>query len=71
MLSMKPSLLIATSLFLVYAALTRADATASAAASTGLTDKDREALTETADALYDLANAGWGTEHKYIDASAI
>jgi uncharacterized protein YyaL (SSP411 family) len=38
---------------------------------TGLADKDRAALTETADSLYDVANAGWGTEHKYIDASAI
>lgn len=38
---------------------------------TGLAAKDREALTETADALYDVANAGWGTEHKYMDASAI
>jgi uncharacterized protein YyaL (SSP411 family) len=69
MLSMKPSLLIATSLFLVHAALTTADATAPAA--TGLTDKDRTALTETVDALYDFTNAGWGTEHKYIDVSAI
>jgi uncharacterized protein YyaL (SSP411 family) len=38
---------------------------------TGLADKDRAALTETADSLYDVANAGWGTQHKYIDASAI
>jgi uncharacterized protein YyaL (SSP411 family) len=36
-----------------------------------LTDKDRVALTEAADTLYDIANAGWGTEHKYMDASAI
>jgi uncharacterized protein YyaL (SSP411 family) len=36
-----------------------------------LTEKDRAALTETADALYDVANAGWGTEHKYIDAAAV
>jgi uncharacterized protein YyaL (SSP411 family) len=38
---------------------------------TGLADKDRTALTETADSFYDVANAGWGTQHKYIDASAI
>jgi uncharacterized protein YyaL (SSP411 family) len=38
---------------------------------TTLAEKDRAALTETADALYDVANAGWGTEHKYVDASAI
>jgi uncharacterized protein YyaL (SSP411 family) len=39
--------------------------------STTLAEKDRAALTETADALYDVANAGWGTEHKYVDASAM
>jgi uncharacterized protein YyaL (SSP411 family) len=38
---------------------------------TSLAEKDRAALSETADALYDMANAGWGTEHKYLDASAM
>jgi uncharacterized protein YyaL (SSP411 family) len=60
---MKPALLIPTCLLLLSAALT--------SNATTLTDKDREALTETADARYDVPNAGWGTEHKYIDASAI
>jgi uncharacterized protein YyaL (SSP411 family) len=36
-----------------------------------LAEKDRAALSETVDALYDVANAGWGTEHKYIDAAAV
>jgi uncharacterized protein YyaL (SSP411 family) len=76
MLSMKRALLIATSLLLACATLTRADARVPAAAlqnssAASLAEKDRAALTETADALYDVANAGWGTEHKYIDASAI
>jgi uncharacterized protein len=31
---------------------------------TRLAEKDRSALTETVDALYDGAYAGWGTEHK-------
>jgi uncharacterized protein len=38
---------------------------------TSLAEKDRTALTETVDALYDVANSGWGTEHKYVDASAM
>jgi uncharacterized protein len=38
---------------------------------TSLAEKDRSALTETVDALYDVANSGWGTEHKYVDASAM
>jgi uncharacterized protein YyaL (SSP411 family) len=69
MTTMKRTLVIATWLALFSAAVTTADATAPGAA--GLTEKDRAALTETADALYDVANAGWGTEHKYIDAAAI
>jgi uncharacterized protein len=36
-----------------------------------LNEKDRSSLAETFDSLYDLANAGWGTEHKYLDAAAI
>ena len=60
---MKPALLIGTCLLLVSAAPN--------SSATTLTEKDREALTETADALYDVANAGWGTGHKYIDALAI
>src|SRR5271154_2178283 len=36
-----------------------------------LNEKDRASLAETFDSLYDLANAGWGTEHKYLDAAAI
>jgi uncharacterized protein YyaL (SSP411 family) len=60
---MKRALLTPTGLLLVSAALN--------SSATTLTEKDREALTETADALYDVANAGWGAEHKYIDASAI
>jgi uncharacterized protein len=36
-----------------------------------LAEKDRQSLTDTVDALYDVDNAGWGTEHKYVDASAI
>ena len=73
---MKPALLLAW-LLLVCAPPTSADATAPAATAktvdwrTSLADKDRAALTETADSLYDVANAGWGTGHKYIDASAI
>jgi len=67
MISMKCSLLIATWLVLFSTAVTTAGPTAAV----GLTDKDRAALTETADALYDVANAGWGTEHKYIDAAAV
>jgi uncharacterized protein YyaL (SSP411 family) len=85
MLSMKPVLRLAW-LLLVSAALTKADAivadqspgpsvgtalNVANSSATSLTEKDRAALTETADALYDVANAGWGTEHKYIDASAI
>jgi uncharacterized protein YyaL (SSP411 family) len=72
---MKPAVLLLAWLLLVSAALTRADATRAAtlenSSATGLAEKDRAALTETADSLYDVANAGWGTEHKYIDASAI
>src|SRR3984893_8755765 len=60
---MNPALLIGTCLLLVSAAPN--------SSATTLTEKDREALTETADALYDFTNAGWGSEHKYIDASAI
>jgi uncharacterized protein YyaL (SSP411 family) len=36
-----------------------------------LAQKDRESLTRTVDSLYDMSNAGWGTEHKYLDAAAI
>jgi uncharacterized protein YyaL (SSP411 family) len=39
--------------------------------STSLAPKDREALTRTVESLYDVANAGWGTEHKYLDRAAI
>jgi uncharacterized protein len=38
---------------------------------TALAEKDRDALTQAFDSLYDTANAGWGTEHKYLDAGAI
>jgi uncharacterized protein len=38
---------------------------------TNLAEKDRDSLIQTFDSLYDLANAGWGTEHKYLDAAAI
>lgn len=38
---------------------------------TSLAQKARSSLTETADSLYDVSNAGWGTEHKYLDSSAI
>ena len=38
---------------------------------TSLAEKDRASLTNTFDALYDVNNAGWGTEHKYVDAAAI
>lgn len=70
---MKLTLLMTTWLLLAPAALIRADAASAAAGSsaTSLTQKDRAALTQTADDLYDIANAGWGTEHKYIDAAAI
>jgi uncharacterized protein len=47
-------------------ALTVANTTA-----TSLAAKDRESLIQTVDSLYDIANAGWGTEHKYLDTSAI
>lgn len=33
--------------------------------------KERESLVKTFDGLYDEANAGWGSEHKYLDAAAI
>lgn len=36
-----------------------------------LPKKVRDSLTQTFDELYDVANAGWGTEHKYLDAAAI
>ncbi len=36
-----------------------------------LAGRDREALTQTFESLYDVANAGWGAGHKYIDAAAI
>jgi len=73
MLFMKPTLLIATWLLLVSTAPTSVGATPKVVntGAVGLAEKDRAALTETADALYDVANAGWGTEHKYIDASAM
>lgn len=38
---------------------------------TSLTEKTRASLSQTVDALYDIDNAGWGTEHKYVDAAAI
>jgi uncharacterized protein YyaL (SSP411 family) len=41
------------------------------AGATSLAAKDKESLTETVDSLYDVTNAGWGTEHKYLDAAAI
>ncbi|MFL6604194.1 MAG: hypothetical protein ACJ8R9_23080 [Steroidobacteraceae bacterium] len=71
---MKRVLLIATWVALFSAAVTMASATAPQAANSGrgsLTEKERAALTEAADALYDVANAGWGTEHKYIDVAAM
>jgi uncharacterized protein YyaL (SSP411 family) len=81
MLTMKPALQITAWLLLLCAALTSAgpsvgtDLKVSLKVGNGsaasLTDKDRAALTDAADALYDIANAGWGTEHKYMDASAM
>jgi uncharacterized protein len=38
---------------------------------TSLTGKDRDSLIQAFDSLYDLANAGWGSGHKYLDAAAI
>src|SRR5579863_528822 len=37
---------------------------------TSLGEQKRQALTQTVDDLYDEAHAGWGTEHKYVDAAA-
>jgi uncharacterized protein YyaL (SSP411 family) len=36
-----------------------------------LTDGDRDTLNRAFDVLYDPVHAGWGTEHKYLDAAAI
>ena len=38
---------------------------------TRLARNQSDALSRAFDALYDTAHAGWGTEHKYLDASAI
>lgn len=38
---------------------------------TSLGQKQREALIGAFDGLYDETNAGWGSEHKYVDAAAI
>src|SRR5689334_2031460 len=38
---------------------------------THLAERDRIALMQVTDALYDGANGGWGTEHKYLDAAAL
>ncbi len=40
-------------------------------ATPGLSDKDRAALADTVDSLYDTDYAGWGTGHKQIDVAAI
>lgn len=38
---------------------------------TNLGEKQRQALIASFDGLYDETNAGWGSEHKYVDAAAI
>ena len=45
--------------------------TVSNTTATSLAEKSRASLAEAADALYDVTNAGWGTEHKYLDTPAI
>jgi len=42
-----------------------------ATTASSLAEKDRASLSKTFDSLYDVRNAGWGTEHKYLDAAAI
>jgi uncharacterized protein len=36
-----------------------------------LAEKDRASLIQVIDSSYDMTHAGWGTEHKYLDAAAI
>jgi uncharacterized protein YyaL (SSP411 family) len=48
-----------------------AEAQIAVSSQTRLADKEREALSQAFDDLYDSSNAGWGTEHKYLDAPSI
>ncbi len=44
---------------------------AAASPETGLSEKDRDSLVRAVDDAYDVANAGWGTGPKRLDASVI